>query len=82
MAAIYPFDYLRSSEDPDARKVVDVYLSVPESYRRLLPAEAFCRAAGVSPERVLEITSGCCDHFLTRRHTVLVITDSTEPFLE
>ena len=55
---IHPFEYLRSSEDPDARKVADVYLSVPESYRRLLPAEAFCRAAGVSPERVLEIIAG------------------------
>lgn len=56
--AVHPFDYLRSSADPDARKVVEVYLSVPESYRRLLPAEAFCRAAGVSPERVLEIIAG------------------------
>ena len=33
---------------------MDVYLSVPESYRRLLPVEAFCLAAGVSPWRVLE----------------------------
>jgi hypothetical protein len=56
--AVPPLDYLRSSEDPDARKVVDVYLSVPESYRRLLPAEAFCHAAGVSPWRVLEIITG------------------------
>ena len=48
-------DYLESSEDPEARRVVDVYLSVPVSYRRLLPPEAFCHAAGVSPWRVLEI---------------------------
>ena len=27
--AIHPFEYLRSSEDPDARKLVDVYLSAP-----------------------------------------------------
>jgi hypothetical protein len=53
-----PLDYLRFSEDPEARKVVGVYLSVPESYRRLLPAEAFCLAAGVSAGRVLEIIAG------------------------
>jgi hypothetical protein len=55
---VRPLDYLRSSEDPEARKVVTAYLSVPESYRRLLPAEAFCHAAGVSPWRVLEIIAG------------------------
>lgn len=49
------FDYLRSSEDPEARKVLDAYFLVPESYRRLLPPEVFCHAAGVSPWRVLEI---------------------------
>ncbi len=51
---VRPLDYLRSSEDPEARKVLEVYLSVPESYRRLLPVEAFCLAAGVSPWRVLD----------------------------
>jgi hypothetical protein len=51
---VRPLDYLRSSEDPEARKVLDRYLSVPESYRRLLPAEAFCHAAEVSPQRILE----------------------------
>jgi hypothetical protein len=49
-----PLDYLRSSEDPEARKVLDVYSSVPQSYRRLLPPEAFCQVAGVSPRRVME----------------------------
>jgi hypothetical protein len=48
------FDLLQSSEDDEARKVWNAYNSVPESYRRLLPAEAFCHAAGVSPARVLE----------------------------
>ena len=54
VSPVRPLDYLQSSEYPDARKVSKVYLSVPESYRRLLPAEAFCHAAGVSPWRVLE----------------------------
>lgn len=56
--AVLPLDYLRSSEDPDARKVLKAYDSVPESYRKLLPLEAFSVAAGVSPWRVLEIIAG------------------------
>ena len=47
-------DYLRWSEDPEVRKVLEVYLSVAASYRRLLPPEAFCQAAGVSPRQVLQ----------------------------
>jgi hypothetical protein len=53
-AGTRPLDYLRSSDDPEARKVLCAYLAVPESYRKLLPVEAFCLAAGVSPWRVLE----------------------------
>ncbi len=49
------FDLLQGSDDPDARKLSDAYLSVPASYRRLLAPEAFCVAAGVSPSRALEI---------------------------
>jgi len=44
---IHPFDYLLSSTDPDGRKVAKVYLSVPDSYRRLVPPEAFCQAVGL-----------------------------------
>jgi hypothetical protein len=54
----HALDYLRFSEDPEAQKVVDAYFSVPQSYRRLLPPEAFCHAASVSPWRVLEIITG------------------------
>jgi hypothetical protein len=50
-----PLDLLQASADPDACKVSRVYRSVPESYRRLLPPEAFCIAAGVLPSRVLEL---------------------------
>jgi hypothetical protein len=45
---------LAESDDPNAIKVHSAYLSVPESYRRLLPAEAYCHAAGVSPMVVLD----------------------------
>jgi hypothetical protein len=48
-------EILHRSDDPEARKVVNVYFSVPESYRRLLRPEDFCHAAGVSPSRVLGI---------------------------
>jgi len=53
-APVSPLDYLASSDDPEARKVLERYYSVPESYRRLLRPEDFCHAAGVSPWRVLE----------------------------
>jgi hypothetical protein len=49
-----PLDCLQSTDDPEARKVLAAYLSVPASYRKLLPVEAFCCAAGVSPSRILE----------------------------
>jgi hypothetical protein len=55
---VRPLAYVCLSTDPDALKVAKAYQSVPESYRRLLPPEAFCQAAGVSPYRVLEIITG------------------------
>jgi hypothetical protein len=53
-SAVCALDLLQYSEDPDARKVLSVYRSIPRSYRRLLSPESFCLAAGVSPWRVLE----------------------------
>jgi hypothetical protein len=61
--AVQPLDYLCSSEDPDARKVAKVYESVPASYRKLLPPEAYCQAVGVSPHRVLELITGLAVRF-------------------
>lgn len=54
-APVRPLELLQSSSDPESRNVLAAYLSVPQSYRRLLPLEAFCLAAGISPWRVLEI---------------------------
>ncbi len=45
---------LETADDLNAIKVHSSYLSIPESYRRLLPAEAFCHAAAVSPWLVLD----------------------------
>ena len=50
-----PFYYLRASGLSDANKVIDAYFSISKSYARLLPLEAFCVKAGVSPLRVVEI---------------------------
>jgi hypothetical protein len=50
---VRPLELLRASDDIEARKALQKYLSVKESYRRLLPVEAFCCAAGVSPSHVL-----------------------------
>jgi hypothetical protein len=54
-APVRGLDFLQWSEDPEARKVLEVYHSVPESYRRLLRPEDFCHAADVSPWRILAI---------------------------
>jgi hypothetical protein len=54
-ATIGPFSCLEQSSDPDARRVLAACEAVPQTYRRLLPPEAFCLAAGVSPRRVLEM---------------------------
>jgi hypothetical protein len=54
---IRPLDYLGLSEDPEARKVWNAYRSVPASYRRLLPPEAFCHDAGVRPSHILEVVT-------------------------
>jgi hypothetical protein len=45
---------LETSDNPDAARVRNAYFSIPETYRRLLPPEAFCHAAGVSPWAVLD----------------------------
>lgn len=50
--------YLETCEDPSARKVLESYYSTLKSYRSVLPIEAFCVAAGVSPFRILELLTG------------------------
>ncbi len=55
-----PIYYLRASMDEDARKLMEVYQSIPKVLRGVLPLEAFCLAAGVSTLRVLEIITVTC----------------------
>jgi hypothetical protein len=52
-----PLDLLEWSDDPEARKVLQKYRSVPKTYQKLLPVEAYCLAAGVSPWKVLEVVA-------------------------
>lgn len=47
--------YLNASTDPDAQKFMSAYLSLPASWARCLPVEAFCVAASVPPFRLLEV---------------------------
>jgi len=53
-------EFLRGSEDPDARKWLSVYDSVPSSVRKMLPFESFCVAAGITTKRMLEVITGAC----------------------
>jgi hypothetical protein len=53
-------EFLRGSDDPDARKWLGVYDSLPESVRSLLPFEAFNVAAGITSKRMLEVVAGAC----------------------
>jgi hypothetical protein len=52
--------YLESSDAADARKVLSVYYSCFKIHRSVLPIEAFCLAASVSPLRILEIITATC----------------------
>ena len=68
---VQPLGYLCSSEDSDAVKLAKVYRAVPQSYRKLLPAEAYCQAAGVSPHRVLELVTGLAVRFGAQGSAIL-----------
>lgn len=52
--------YLETSDHPDAKKLLSVYFSTFKIHRRVLPVEAFCVAANVSPLRILEIITATC----------------------
>lgn len=53
-------EYLRGSHESDSRKFLDVYDSIPNSVRIILPIEAFCIASGLTTRRVLELITGAC----------------------
>lgn len=53
-------EYLRGSDTSEARKFISVFddLTLSRSARDLLPFEAFCLAAGLSPVRMVEVIVG------------------------
>jgi len=63
--------YLATSDSPDSKKVLDIYYAHLKVHRRLLPVEAFCLAANVSPLRVLELITGCCVRLGAQASTII-----------
>ena len=55
-----PLYYLRASDDPLVRRVLDVRDSIPWGYSRLLPWEAFCVKAEVPPLRLVQAMTDVC----------------------
>lgn len=55
-----PWYFLRCSDAPEAQKVLEEYYNekLTKGQRGVLPIEAFCLAAKVSPLRILEIIGG------------------------
>jgi len=50
-----PIYYVDCSDDPEARRFRESWYSVPKSWRKALPLEAYCAASGVSSVRLLSI---------------------------
>jgi hypothetical protein len=45
-------EYLRGSEEPEARRFLEVFDSMPVFARKYVPMEAFCLAAGMTTKRM------------------------------
>jgi hypothetical protein len=50
-------EYLHASDRPEARKILDLWDETSTTYRRVLPFEAFCVAAGVQPKTMFGIVA-------------------------
>jgi len=55
-----PIYWLNTSDDPDARKFLASYLTLPRELRRACPIEAVCKACEISPIRVLQLVTFAC----------------------
>jgi hypothetical protein len=55
-----PLYYLRASDDPAVRRVLEARDSIPFTCNRLLPWEAFCVKAGVPPIRLVQAMTDVC----------------------
>jgi len=50
-----PIYYVNCSDDPEARRFREAWYTLPKSHRKIVPLEAYCVAAGISPIRLLSI---------------------------
>lgn len=50
-----PFYYLKCSADERARRIVELYYSLPKNQRDLPPIEAYCFAISADPEAILTL---------------------------
>jgi hypothetical protein len=64
-------ELLAQSDDPEARKVYAAYVSVSRTYRKLISPEAYCFAAGVDPNRMLEAITVVAVRQGTRSATIV-----------
>ncbi len=53
-------EFLRGSDNDDARKFISLWDDMPMSIRQILPFEAFCLASDITTKRMLEIITGAC----------------------
>ena len=64
--------YLHASDSPDARKILLAYYSIGATWRRHLPIEAFCLAAGVPPIRALSLITASVVQMGANASTVIL----------
>lgn len=72
-----PYYYLKCSEAPEARKIVDLYYSLPKNQRDLIPIEGYCLAAGISTQLILELVTRTCA--TVSRQTSALIAAASHP---
>lgn len=73
-----PYFYLKCSESPEARQIVELYYSLPKCKRNLVPIEAYCFAAGIHPLILLKIITAACQQVSAQTSAFLAATSQTE----
>lgn len=53
-------EFLRGSDQPEARKFISLYDDLPSSARTLLPFESICLACKIPTRRMMEVITGAC----------------------
>lgn len=66
-----PYYYLAASDSPEARALMSIRDSARAHVRRMLPIEAFCISAKVSPLRILEIITATAVRLGAQASTII-----------